>query len=429
MNKLINNYNKNDTLLVITSFPSKRNFNAVGWHSQKTLSQLSKIKRILVCAEYEVNRKAKYVNENLLVVGTWQKSKILSLPSLLHFIIKQNKISSILVQFEFNVFGGTMPNLFLMLMLLILKTLGKHITFELHQVIKDVGALEKHINIKNYFLKKFFNFGLIFYYMAIGIVADHVIVHEQELKDRLKNLIPLKKIEILPIGVDEKTIMTKNEAKNIIKAANGKFTLLVFGFINGYKGIDWLLKDSSVLKNENVELLIVGGENPYLKDKPHYKRFYKSILKEANKHSNVTLTGFVPDKKIYLYFAAADLVIMPYEVFMSASGPFSLAIEHERPIILSNVLADYQKSNDFKRAMNIAGLKMQDLFFKLNQTNLSFLVKRAMREKEYYSKLCKFTKILSEIRPIGNSSLKLYDIVSKNNNRNMYALANFNEQI
>lgn len=427
MNKLINNYNKNDTLLVITSFPSKRNFNAVGWHSQKTLSQLSKIKRVLVCAEYEVNRKAKYVNENLLVVGTWQKSKILSLVSLLHFIIKQNKISSILVQFEFNVFGGTIPNLFLMPILLILKLLGKKITFELHQVIKDVGTLEKHINIKNYFLKKFFNFGLIFYYITIGIVADHVIVHEQELKDRLRNLIPLKKIEILPIGVDEKTIMTKNEAKNIIKAANGKFTLLVFGFINGYKGIDWLLKDSSVLKNKNVELLIVGGKNPYLKDKPHYKRFYKNILKEANKHSNVTLTGFVPDKKISLYFAAADLVIMPYEVFMSASGPFSLAIEHKKPLLLSHVLADYQKSNDFKRTMNMISLKNNELFFKLNKHNLTFLVKEAIENKEYYSKLCKFSETLSEIRSINQSSLNLYTIVSKNIKENAHAFAkNFN---
>jgi glycosyltransferase involved in cell wall biosynthesis len=428
MNKLINSFNQENTLLAITSFPSGKNFNAVGWHSQKTLSQLSSMKKILVCAEYEARKTTKLINENLLVVSSWQKSKILSFASLFYFIMRQNKISSIFVQFEFNVFGGTIPNLALMSMLFILKILGKHISFELHQVIKDVGALEKHVNIKNYFLKKFFNFGLKIYYILIGFVADNIIVFEQELKDRLQNLISLKKIEVLSIGVSKRDIIPNNEAKNQIKIDKNKFTLLVFGFINGYKGIDWILKNK-ILKNKKISLLITGGKNPYLKNKAHYKHFYTSILKEASKHPNVILSGFVPENKISLYFAASDLVVMPYEVFMSASGPFSLAIEHERPVILSNILADYQKSDDFKRTMNMANLKKQDLFFKLDQNSLSVLVKKAIKNKDYYSRLCKFSKILSEARSISYSSLKLYDIVSKSNNIDAYALANLHEQI
>lgn len=437
MKDLIKNFNSENSLLVITSFPYKSNlsgiskgFNAVSWHSNKTLSQLSQAKKIIVCAEDIRPRKINALNKNLVVVGAWKKSKIFSFISLLSFILKQDKVSQILVQFEFNVFGGTIPNLCLISLLFVLKLLGKNITFELHQVIKDVGALEKHVNIKNYFVKKFLNFGLLFYYIAIGIVSKNVIVFEQELKDRLKNLISLNKIHILPLSVDRKVDVSREKAKQELKISKNKFTLLVFGFINGYKGIDWILKMSPLLKKQSVSIIVAGGKNPYLKDKSYYKHFYASIIKEAKKHSNVSLAGFVPDDQIQTYFAGADLVVMPYEVFMSASGPFSLAIEHRRPLILSNVLKNYQKTDDFKRAMNISGLKTNELFFKFNKYSLPYLVDKAMKNKTYYTKLGKFSETLAELRSINYSILKLHSMVSNKEKVRIYVTnKDFNVQI
>ena len=300
------------------------------------------------------------------------------------------------------------------LILFIVKLFDKHITFELHQVIKNIGELEKHINIKNYFLKKFLNLGLIIYYWALGVISDKIIVFEQELKNRLTNIIPLKKIEALSIGVYKNNSIAKNIAKQKIRIPRGKFLLLVFGFINGYKGIDWIIKASYVLQ-KNIHLLIAGGKNPYLKDKPHYKRFYRGLANEAKKREYITHTGFIPDSKVGLYFSAADLVIMPYEVFMSASGPFSLALEYKKPVMFSEALSNYQKSLDFAKAMDMVGLKGKDLFFKLNQQSLFYLVNKAMKNRNYYAKLINFSKTLSKMRAIDKTTARLNNMLMPEN--------------
>jgi hypothetical protein len=93
-------------------------------------------------------------------------------------------------------------------------------------------------------------------------------------------------------------------------------------------------------------------------------------VSELAKHKHMTHTGFVPDEKVYLYYSAADLVVMPYEVFMSASGPFSRALAHQKPIILSEKLKDYTKSEDFKTAMQKAQVTQSDLYFSLSKKSL-----------------------------------------------------------
>ncbi|MDQ5901011.1 MAG: Lipopolysaccharide transferase family protein [Patescibacteria group bacterium] len=419
---ILKRFESTDTVLAITSYPNdldssrgKKEFNAVAWHSQKTLMHLSGLTKVVVFAEKRTGKKFFQPNDSLIVQRMWEKGNIFSLLLMLKQILRLPKIKNIFVQFEFNVFGGILPNLILLLNLAILRLFRKHITFELHQVITDISLLQKHIHITHPLLQTFFNISLGLFYRLLGFIAQDIIVFEEELKTRLSRFVKEDKIHVLSLAVDSKKTIPSKKARQAVALPQKDFTLLVFGFINGYKGIDWIIEKLKGLEEKNVRLIIAGGENPYLKDKKHYQDFYKNIVNEAQKYSHVTLTGFVPDEKVHEYFSAADLVLMPYEVFMAASGPFSLALSYQKPLLLSNVLKDYAKSHDFSAALNHAQLKEKDIFFSLKNNDLLTLIEKAQKDSAYRKKLHIFMKELATLRSSTTVVARLFSILTKTN--------------
>lgn len=417
MNKMAS-FNTKETLLAITSYPNpkdgthgRQEFNAVGWHSQKTLSHLSEHAPVLVFAENRPGKKFLTPSPSLRVERQWKKGNIFSLLGLLPRILKLNNIQNIFVQFEFNVFGGIIPNLVLLFNLLILRLLGRHITFELHQVITDISLLQKHINITHPLVQRFFNVSLQVFYFILGIIAHDIIVFEEELKSRLSHFVHKDKIHVLSLSVDAKKTISTKKARKLTHLPQNEFILLVFGFINGYKGIDWILETLKNHSGKNIRLVIAGGENPYLKDKPHYQEFYNKIINEAKKYKHVTLTGFVPDEKVHEYFSAADLVVMPYEVFMAASGPFSLALSYNKPILLSRVLSPYANSQDFALALKESKLSPKEIFFSLKNEELVAHIHKAQNEKEYLTRLQGFASRLGYYRSSETVVRHLYHIL------------------
>jgi glycosyltransferase involved in cell wall biosynthesis len=288
-------------------------------------------------------------------------------------------------------------------MLFLLKLTGRRIIFELHQVILDISQLEKHINIKNPIKQQFFDQCLRLFYVLLGLSTTAIIVFEQELKNRLKPMIAAQKINVLPLAVETKDLIPKNIAREHLNLNNNEFVLLVFGFINGYKGIEWIIPTLSSLDRNKFKLIIAGGENPYLKDKEFYQKFYNSIVEEVEKNPNVTLTGFIPENEIKYYFHAADLVLMPYTVFMSASGPFSLTLGYGKPILLSEKLIEYTQSTDFKAVLDQSGLTTNDLYFSLkDKQSVVNLINKYCTEPIALQKLANFSVQLSQLRDSKN---------------------------
>ncbi len=422
MKNLLQTFNTPESLLVITSYPNPingkygaRDFNAIGEHSERRLPYLAKDRKVLVVAEQMGKNTTFKATPNLMIARVWKKRNILSFFKLFYFILKQNKIRSILVQFEFNVFGGTIPNMIIMALLFLLRFTSKETTFELHQVITDVGTLKKHINITNPIKRAFLNTGLKLFYKTVGFVAKNIVVFEQEIKERLSAYVTASKITVLCLSIDRQKAIDQKVARKTLDIKQNEFVILVFGFINGYKGIDWIL---NALKNVNkqakgrpVRLLITGGKNPYLKDYTYYQRFYNAIVAETKKYTHVTYSNFVSDEKVGLYFSASDIVALPYEVFMSASGPFSRALAYEKPILLSEKLLNYSKSLDFAQSLADAQLKKSDIFFPLTEKGILSLINKAKKDKKYIQQLATFSRLLGTARSIETVSVKLDHIL------------------
>lgn len=359
-------------LIVITSYPDSRtgikHLNAVAWHAAKTLKRLSESCHIVCLAErIPGSPTTRYVNNNLKVYRSYTKGSPIALFQTLPLILRNAEIKNVLIQFEFNIFGGFLPVISMPLFLLLLKILGKNITIEIHQVVPDISVLKNHLNVHTKALQLLFSAGLRVFYRAVGLLTDTVIVLEEQLKTRLSAYIPVRKIYVVPLSAAARVAPDRAAAKKALGIPADQFTIIVFGFVNWYKGSDWVVDALSAVKSDRIGLILAGGKNPTLNGRNHYESFYSKVKKRSDASTNCTLTGFIGDAQVPLYFGAADVVVLPYRVFMSASGPFSWALSYKKPVLLSKSLAGYRDSEDFNDAMEQAELSASDLFFSSNK--------------------------------------------------------------
>ncbi len=402
--KNTNTYNKaQDTVAVISSYASKDDANksAIDRYNKRKLEDLAMNHPVVICAEKKRNEPYNELyayKHNIDVARVWEKGKVLSLFNMIKYIVRLPHVKTVLVEFEFNVFGGTLMNIALVAALFVLRLLGKHIVFELHQVITDVDKLEKHLNIRNSLLEFVYSNGIKAFFFAVGLVSNRVVVLEQELKDRLTAYVSTEKIHLIPHHMRLQKTSDKTGAKTKLGIPSGRFVVLVFGYLNWYKGVDWIIKAVNAFKGTNIHLLVAGGPNPYHMHKEYYRKYYDGMVKLMNANPNITCTGFVEEEDMDTVFSAADLMTLPYRVFMAASGPFSQALSYGVPVILSEKLADYMKSGDFTAAMRKTGLKKNDLFFPMRIKRVVSLISLLSHNAGAMDRLARFSKLLGKER-------------------------------
>ncbi|MDO8428982.1 MAG: glycosyltransferase family 4 protein [Candidatus Diapherotrites archaeon] len=167
-------------------------------------------------------------------------------------------------------------------------------------------------------------------------VPHKFIVHTEQNKQQLQKIFKIntEKIEIIPHGIydfynDQPTTNEMARTKlNISKTAK---TVLFFGYIRKYKGIFDLIDAFKIAQQTIPDLfLIIAG-------KPWNEEFKKEIEERAKKEKNIKLSlDYTPSSEIKYYFAAADLVVLPYLEFSAQSGPGNIALAFEKPLIVTN---------------------------------------------------------------------------------------------
>lgn len=108
--------------------------------------------------------------------------------------------------------------------------------------------------------------------------------------------------------------------------------LLFFGYVRHYKGLDILLRAMpAILLREPSLRLIVAGH--FYED----VSLYRQLVDQLGLGGNVDLSpGYVSAERSALYFAAADVVVLPYRS-ATQSGVVQLAYGHGLPVIVTPV--------------------------------------------------------------------------------------------
>jgi glycosyltransferase involved in cell wall biosynthesis len=126
--------------------------------------------------------------------------------------------------------------------------------------------------------------------------------------------------------------MTRGSAREKLGLPKDSKVLLFFGFVREYKGLKHLLNAmpdiTAVL--DDIQLLVVG-------DFDRNKDQYLSQIEELGiKDSVKVIDGYIPDRDVEQYFAASDLVVLPYES-ATQSGIVQIAYGFDRPVIVTRV--------------------------------------------------------------------------------------------
>lgn len=399
-----------EEILVISTYPPKgtiygSKFSAVASYTKNTLRFMDKEFSFRVLADKLSDEEKRYQEENVEVIRCWQRGA----PSLLFSILRQIIMDGerkILFCFEWGMFGRNLLSLALMpLFLILLRIMGKEIYLVCHGVVLNCAKVAPQLGQKKDSIKtKTFSLGLKFLYLSIVVLSKRVIVFEESLRqDLIKSFKNEEKILTIPHGVDGPiNFLKKTEARKKLNFKKDEFLLLCFGFLAWYKGSDWIIKTMAhyFKKNPNAKmrLLMVGGESKVHKSDPVYRKYLDRLYKiEQASGGKILITGFVPEKKIGLYFTASDLVVLPYRVVVSASGPLSFVFSYRKPFLLSKNLSSYFKANDFKSALVETGVKEEEITFSLNSEVFAQKIKKIATANKF-SSLAKLSSVMAQKR-------------------------------
>jgi glycosyltransferase involved in cell wall biosynthesis len=185
-------------------------------------------------------------------------------------------------------------------------------------------------------------------------ILDNVIPHEKRFFDNFANRFFLKhndgfvvmsdsvQKDLLSFKPDAKyirinhpvfdhfgEIIPQKTALNKLKLDVTKKTILFFGFIREYKGLDILINAMQFL--DTSYQLIIAGEV--------YGDFsnYQQIIDQSTAKSRIHLfTDYINDSEVPTFFCAADVCVLPYKT-ATQSGITAIAQHFEIPVIATDV--------------------------------------------------------------------------------------------
>jgi glycosyltransferase involved in cell wall biosynthesis len=172
-------------------------------------------------------------------------------------------------------------------------------------------------------------------------LADHVFVHTAAMKRELCEdfAVPEGSVTVIPLGFNNavpQTDLTAAAARQRLGVDEGDRTILFFGRMNRYKGLDILVAafERLVARDRRYRLVIAG------KPEPGYEGGLADIQRALGsgdlRDRVIQRIGFVPDADTEVYFKAADVVALPYtEVFQS--GVLVLGYSFGLPVIAADV--------------------------------------------------------------------------------------------
>lgn len=167
--------------------------------------------------------------------------------------------------------------------------------------------------------------------------VSHIIVHNRMSQDSIAHHnISTGNTHIIEHGTAFMELPEKGVAKERLGIEKSDFVFLMFGFIHLLKNHHTIVRAFNGLKKrQQIKLLVAGraGGNRW------YNRLYIFGCKLLSLFSKKILwhTHFIKDDEIANYFAAADVLLLPYwQKYPSASGIFHLGIGANLPVICSD---------------------------------------------------------------------------------------------
>jgi glycosyltransferase involved in cell wall biosynthesis len=173
-------------------------------------------------------------------------------------------------------------------------------------------------------------------------LCDHIFVHTQKMKDELCQdfSVAEKTVTVIRHPVNDAfpdTALTPAEAKRCLGLRDDEKSILFFGRIRPYKGIEYLLDAFRLLSADeqaNYRLIVAGEPKKGSEDYLH--EIQGSVQRDFKQGQVILRIQFIPDEEMEVYLKGADVLVLPYkEIFQS--GVLFLAYSFGLPVVATDV--------------------------------------------------------------------------------------------
>lgn len=169
-------------------------------------------------------------------------------------------------------------------------------------------------------------------------LSHHIFVHTEKMKQELLEDFGVSenKVSIIPFGINNTSVttgLTPADAKAKLGLQPDEKTLLFFGQIAPYKGLDYLVTALSA-NAEKYRLIIAGKVKQGHED--YWTGIQHQLDGEKMRDRTIQHIRHIPDSEVELFFKAADAVALPYVNIFQSGVPF-LAYSFGLPVIASDV--------------------------------------------------------------------------------------------
>ncbi len=170
--------------------------------------------------------------------------------------------------------------------------------------------------------------------------VDHLFVHTERMKRELigQFQVPPEKVSVIPFGINNAvpdTALSTKEARSRLGIEGAERTILFFGNIAPYKGLEFLLEAFGLIMAAGGSYRLIIAGNP--KNCDEYWSAIRALLgQHTYRNRIIQKIEFVPDEETEVYFKAADLVVLPYRHIFQ-SGVLSLGYSFGVPVVATDV--------------------------------------------------------------------------------------------
>jgi glycosyltransferase involved in cell wall biosynthesis len=179
------------------------------------------------------------------------------------------------------------------------------------------------------------------YYQKLYRYPAALIVHSEQIRREMLELFQVDehKLRVIPLGCSnicfDQYARSQITARDKLGVPQDARIILSFGLIKRYKGVEYLLQAFETISSRcgNAMLLIAGT---IAKRDPKAHRYYSELLARYAQRDDVSFNDeYVPLNRVADYFAASDLVVLPY-VKASQSAVLLAAYAAGRPVVVTD---------------------------------------------------------------------------------------------
>jgi glycosyltransferase involved in cell wall biosynthesis len=171
-------------------------------------------------------------------------------------------------------------------------------------------------------------------------LTDHIFVHTEKMRAELQEDfgVPSSRISLIPFGINNtlpKSTLQAAGAKQRMGVDPTHRTILFFGNIAPYKGLEYLVHSIGILSQERTNYRLIVAGRPKGSDS-YWQEIRSDIARLGLRENIIERIEYIPDEEVEVYFKAADVLVLPY-THIFQSGVLFLGYSFGLPVVAADV--------------------------------------------------------------------------------------------